>query len=166
MPYTIYKNVQVLSVKQEVATRTTRPQEIADPARTRTSHMVNVARFSGVDFEVAVGEFKKYVNNGQSVSIAVDEKWELIAIVNLSTGAEASIKYSTLGFSEVFSILFYAAIPVGLCFLVARKAFDTEKYHDAGWYIMGAGVLIALAIFRGVNKDIAQSRAALRELKG
>ena len=165
MAYTIYRNVKVLSVERQQQDRIRRPIEVVDPIRRREPYTVSVARFSDVDYEASIGDFKKEIVPGQSVSIAVNDKYQVIAVVNHSTGQERSLKTNAVTFGEIGSIVFYLSIPSILVFFIARKAFQTVKYHDVGWGIIAAGVLIILLVVRGVGKQFWESSAALAELK-
>jgi len=165
MAYTIYKNVQVLAIERQKAERTTRSQEIADPAKTRDAHEVTVARFSGVPYEATISDFGKHLSPKQKVSVAIDDKWRVIAVINHSRGEEASLNYSKMGGKEIWGILFFLAIPITICAAIARKAFKSVKHHDAGWYVMLGGIVIVVAILYGINKEVAESKAALRKMK-
>lgn len=165
MAYTIYRNVKVLSVQQQRVDRIRRPQEIADPVRRREPYNVTVARFSGVDYEAAIADFKKEITTGQTVSVAINDKYQVIAVVNHSTGEEASLKKTSLTFGEIGSALFYISIPSVLIFFIARKAFQTVTYHQLGWVLIAAGIGIAALIVRGIAREFFESSAALAKLK-
>lgn len=96
--------------------------------------------------------------------MAVDDNWNIIAIVNHTTGFSASLSYSTTKPSEYLGILFFISIPGVLAFFISKKAFESEKYHDVGWYIIGAGLLIILLVLNGVNKQYSDSKDALKEI--
>lgn len=161
--YTIYRNVQVISVQQQKQARTRRPQEITDPARTRNTHYVTVAKFSGVPYECTIGDFKNLIYEEHGVSVAVDENWNVIAAVNHTTGERGSLK-ATASFSEIFGILFFMAIPIVLCFFIARKAWNTISYYSWGWPILGVGTGVGLLILLGVSRQYGESKKALQEL--
>jgi hypothetical protein len=166
MSYTIYKNVKVLQIKQERVSRRTRPQEIADPAKRRGDYTVQVAEIADLPATVSIADFSGDIRAGQYVSVAVNDKWQVIALVNHTTGTQAALKYKSMGFTEIGSILFFIAIPAVLFYSISKKAFETEKYHDWGWAIAGLGVLIILFILRGVGGQFSESKSALKELLG
>src|ERR1044071_74333 len=161
MSYTLYRNVRVLSIGQQEQTRIRRPKEIADPTYERGSYFVTVARFSNVNYDATISAFRELIREGQEVSVAIDEEfWNVIAVVNHTTWKSAGLRYDKIKFSDIWGTLFYMAIPGVLCFFIARKAFQTTKYHDMGYIILGAGAAIILFILLGVNKQYRQSRAA------
>lgn len=165
MAYTIYRNAKVIQVKSETVTPLRRPQDIVEPARKRSSYTVTVAVIDGLPSTVGIGDFKKLITPGAYVSVAVNDKASIIAVVNHSTGQYGCSQYKSTSFSEYLGILFFISIPAVLCYFIAQKAFATVKYHDTGWYILGFGALIVLLILRGVNKQYTDSKAALRELQ-
>lgn len=164
MAYTIYRNSKVLKIEQETVTRQRRPQEIVDPTRARSDYSVTTATINGIPASVTIADFRANIKQGDVVSVAVDDKWNIIAIVNHTTGTSGCLTYKSTKFSDYFGILFFISIPAILCFVIARKAFDTVAYHDYGWYIIGFGILLVVLILRGVNKQYSDSRAALKEL--
>ncbi len=165
MPYNIYRKVKVIAIRQEDVSRNTRPQEIADPAKSRSNYHVSVAEIDDVPGTVTISDFRGKLKPGQTVSVAVNDKSDLIALVNHSSGEEASLQYKAMSFSEIFSTLFFVSIPAVLCYVLARKMLETEKYHDFGWGVGGAGVFIVILILRGVFKQFTESGSALRALK-
>lgn len=165
MPYTIHRNVQLLSIQQETVERRLRPQEIADPSRRRDNYQVLVGRFSDPGYSVAISDFRKEITPGQRLSIAVNDKEQLIALVNHSTGKTSCLTRRNMRLGDITGTLWFLAIPAVLCYAIARKAFSTVKYHDMGWYVLGAGALIIILVLAGINKEFRESRQALRELK-
>lgn len=165
MAYTIHRDVKVLSVEQQTQTRMRRPQEIVDPVRRRPDYTVTVARFAGVDYEAAIADFKREIVPGQIVSVAINDKNQVIAVVNHSTGQERSLKTNSLTFQEIASTLFYVAIPCVLLYFIARKAFGTVKYHDLGWVFLGIAVLIVFFVAKGIGREFWESSSALAKLK-
>ena len=165
MSYTIHRNVQLLSIRQETVEPRLRPQEIADPARRRSSYQVLVGHFTDPDHTVAIGDFRKDLSQGHRLSIAVNDKMQLIALVNHSTGQEKCFTRRAVRFGDIVGTLWFLAIPAALCYFIARKAFSTVKYHDMGWYILGAGALIIILVLAGVDRQFRESKQALRELR-
>ncbi|MET0391574.1 MAG: hypothetical protein ABW019_00480, partial [Chitinophagaceae bacterium] len=131
----------------------------------RPDYMVTVARFSGVDYEATIADFRKEIGTGQKVSIAVNDKNQVIAVVNHSTGEEGSLKNNSLTFSEIASTVFYVSIPCVLLYFIAQKAFGTVRYHDLGWVFLAVGALIVFFVVRGVGRQFWESSSALAKLK-
>lgn len=165
MAYTIYRNVRVTSIRQKEVVPNRRTQDIVDPVRRRDPYTVTVAELSEVPTDVSFSDFKKELKVGHYVSIAVTDKWDVLAVVNHTTGESAALRYKSTPFSEWWGILFFVSIPAVLCFFIARKAFSTEKYHDMGYVVAAVGVGIVLAVLFGVNKQFVQSKKALAELQ-
>ena len=162
MSYTIYQNVKVTSIKTENVSRRLRPEEIADVTKRRSDYSVLVASISDVPGTVSIADFKTDLQVGQTVS--VNNKQQLIALVNHTTGKEASLKYQVFDASEIFSTLFFLAIPGILFFSIGFKAYQTIKYHDISWVLWGIGCLIIFLVLRGINKEFSESKAALSSL--
>lgn len=164
MPYTIYKRVNVLEIRQQEVVRQRRPQEIADPFLRRADHVVTVARFQRVDYEATIGDFKGHFRQGDLVSVAVNDKWDVIAVVNHTTGQSAGLKYSSMSLSDIGGILFFVSIPTLICLGIAWKMWNTHSYHDKAWIPVAIAVVAAGAIGLGLNKDFVESKRALREM--
>jgi len=165
MSFTIHKNVKVLSVRQQQQTYQRRTKDIVDPIRERGSYHVTVASFENVAYEATIAEFKKEIKPNQYVSVAINDKNQVIAVVNHTTGAAASLAGNGMNFGELGSIAFYLAIPSVLLYFIAKKAFSTVKYHDLGWVFIGIGVLIIILVLRGIGAEIRQSKNALSQLR-
>lgn len=165
MPYNIYRNAVLLSIDQERISRTTRPQEIVDPVRRRPDYHVTVAQLSDVPYKVSISDFKAILRKGDKVSVAVNDKWDVIALVNHTTGAQRRTSIGKMKFGDWSGIFFFISIPSALCFFIAKKALATDRYHHLGIGVAVAGVLIILLILRGVNKQFSESRRALRDLR-
>lgn len=164
MSYTLYKDVKVLSIEKETVERMRRPKEIADPSFRRDNYQVSVARFSKVDYSLTISDFKNDIAVGQQVSIAVDDKNQVIALINHSTGVQRSLKSEGLNFSEIASTFVYLLIPGLLGFFIARKAFSTVKYHDLGWAVIAIAGGFIIFIIKGVAGQYTVSTRALKEL--
>lgn len=165
MSFTIHKNVKVLSVQQQQQTYQRRTKDIVDPIRELGSYHVTVARFANVNYEATIADFKDVIHPNQYVSVAINDKNQVIAVVNHTTGEARSLGGKSMNFSEVGSILFYLAIPSILLYFIAKKAFSTVKYHDAGYAFLGVGVLIIILVLRGIGKEIRESKKALEQLR-
>jgi hypothetical protein len=165
MGYTIHRKVKVLSVERRQETHLLRQREIVDPVRIKDPYMVTVARFSDVSHEATIADFKGDIAVGQTVSVAIDDKDQLIAVINHSTGEERSLKENSLTFAEIASAVFYVSIPSVLLFFIARKAFQTEKYHQMGWVLIAVGIAIILLVARGITRQFTESSSALTKLK-
>ncbi|MBS1733560.1 MAG: hypothetical protein JST02_09710 [Bacteroidetes bacterium] len=166
MAYKLYRHVRVQRVYSKEVVRTRRPQEIADPTRSRGNYQVTMAEFSGVPFEATIGDYKNMIGPGSDVSIAIDENnYNVIAVVNHSTGEEGALKYAKNGLGDLWGTLFFLAVPLAVLGGLAYKFRDSVSYPNAKYVCLGLAAVIAIAVFRGVNKQYISSKNALRELK-
>lgn len=165
MSYTIHNRVKVLSVEQQNVERRRRPQEIADPTRRRDDYTVTVARFTDVGYAATISDFAQYIQPGQLVSVAINDKQDVIAVRNFTTNQSAGLKWSSMKFSDIWGILFFMAVPLAVCGGIAWKMWNGQSYHDKAWIPCVIGLAIAVAILRGMNKDFNDSKKALAELK-
>jgi hypothetical protein len=165
MPYTLYRNKRITDISSKQVTPLRRPQDIVDPHLRRDRYTVMVATIDGLPGTVTFGDFEAEMRPGDYVSVAVGSKWNVIAVVNHTTGQSACLTYRNTRFSEYFGILFFISIPAVLSYFIARNAFHSANNPESGWYILGAGALIVVLILAGINKQYTQSKAALRKLQ-
>ncbi len=164
MAYTIYRNVKVLNIKIEEVKPINRPADISGNKYGRDSFSVYVAELSNHKPAVTFSDFKGIVTSGHTLSLAVNDRNDVIAVINHTTGKEGFLtqKNYLKDVSEgIFPILFISALFGG----IAYKAFGTNSYHDLGYVFAGIGVILIGLLLRGVSKQYRESRQALEEMK-
>lgn len=165
MAYKVYRHVRVQRIYSETVERIRRPQEIADPARSRGNYTAISAAFSGVPFDPTIADFKDILQEGNEVSIAVDEaNNNLVAVVNHSTGRQGALKYAVSGLKDLWGTVFFLAVPLSVLGGIAYKTRNSVSYPNAKYICLALAFIITILVIRGVNKYYLDSKKALREL--
>lgn len=164
MAYTIYRNVKVLNIKTEEVTPTNRPADISGNKFGRDSYSVSVAELSNHQPSVTFSDFKPMVISGHTISVAVNENYQVISVINHTNGKEGYLQQKNF-FKDIVAGIIPLSVIGGVCGGVAYKALHTTTHHNIGYGAIAVGVLIMGLIFRGLNKQYRESKQALDELK-
>lgn len=138
----------------------------------RTAEERAGSRVSEDDYEVPVlvlsnsttldsRDFPKFASVGQTVSVAVGSRNQLIAYINHSNGKDGCLKFSTMPVGEWMSFLFFSALIIAPTLGIAYKFSDSQ----AGLIValVGVGLLLLLSWGLLIQPKIT-SRKALAEL--
>lgn len=164
MSYTIHRNVKVLRIKQEEVNRTLRTSDIKQDTYQRDSHMADVAELSGGAPDVTFYDFKKIVQSGHTLSVAVNDKFQVIAVINHTSGKQGVLEKKDIG-KELLEGIIPILVVEGVCGGIAYKFLKSESQQNIGYGAAAVGVLIFILIYRGITKQYRESAEALEELK-
>lgn len=110
--------------------------------------------------------FKDFAQAGHTVSIAIDEKNDLVAYLNHTTGRSGCLTLGGTPASEWFSFLFFTALVCGLVFAVAYKMWYSERYQSGAYIAVGVGLALAAVMTWGLMlRPITESKRALAKLQ-
>lgn len=107
MPYTIYRNIHILEIKEEKVTPTQRPSDITGDTFRQDSYYVTKAYFSN-HHSATIHGLEKICIPKQSMSIAINEHHQVIAAVNHITNQHKKIYESfSRNIGDLFSFFLF-----------------------------------------------------------
>lgn len=161
MAYTIYKNIKVVSYQEKLVTPTREVGKENNPE----PYTVTVVTLTDVPVAVTFHDFEKSMVVGKTLSVAINDHRQVIALYDHDEKRGNSYQYKTTHYSDWFWLFFMLAFPAVLFASIARKAFQTTKYYGLGWLIAFVGVMCIWGIIRGFVGQFAESKRALAEIE-
>lgn len=165
MAYTIYRNVKIDRVYTERVTPGTRTRDIGDSTRQRDPYDVQMLAIHHGATKATFSDFKALIHQGDMVSLAINDKEDVIAVINHTRNKDAKLQRNKMSAGDIGGILFFLAFPVVIGGAIFRKVFTSHGWDSVTVGIAGVVILIVILVLRGINKQYIESDRALKELR-
>lgn len=165
MAYTIYRKDKIERILMKEVLPMQSSRAVSDPMLRRDPYQVEVLVLQKGCVDATFHDFKDIIASGETVSLAINDKKDVIAVLNHSRNREGKLDSKKMSLGDLGGILFFLAFPLLIGGAIFKKAFSTHGWDSLTIGIAAVVSLIVLLVIRGISRQYTESKRALRELK-
>lgn len=137
---------------------------VTDPMLRHDPYKVEVLVLQKGCVDATFHDFKDIIASGETVSLAINDKKEVIAVINHSRKQEGKLDRKKMSAGDLGGILFFLAFPLVIGGAIFKKAFSTHGWDNLTIGIAAFVALIVILVILRISRQYTESDRALRQL--